>query len=125
MTNYSLFLDDIRAPKDVHWADLPNVHWTIVRDYKAFVNMIKARGIPSRVAFDHDLAEEHYGLDWNTDPTPTEKTGMDCVKFLVEECMKANRAFPEYYLHTLNNCGRENMKSYIKQYQKHFNLENR
>lgn len=34
----NLFLDDERNVGDVTWVTLPSVHWTIVRNYKQFVN---------------------------------------------------------------------------------------
>ena len=55
-----LFLDDLRNPKDVIWVNLPEVEWTVVRNYDDFVNTIIDKGVPTRISFDHDLADEHY-----------------------------------------------------------------
>lgn len=123
---YNLFLDDVRIPSKVTWVELPLVEWTIARNYDQFVAMITAQGLPTRIAFDHDLAAEHYdqaikqslidGKEIDYDSFQ-DKTGMDCVKWLVEYCIAHNAAFPEYYLHTMNPVGAQNMKSYIESYE--------
>lgn len=90
------------------------------------MNIITAKGIPTRIAFDHDLAIEHYkaaiekGQREHTEinyDDYVDKTGMDCVKWLVEYCSTRGLAFPEYYLHTMNQAGAQNMKSYIQSYE--------
>lgn len=45
---YALFLDDERFPKNVTWIDYPisDGNWTIVRNYKEFVDIIMKKGIP-------------------------------------------------------------------------------
>ncbi len=35
ITKYNLFLDDVRVPTDVTWADVPiDQHYSVVRNYK-------------------------------------------------------------------------------------------
>lgn len=67
--SYRLFLDDIRNPKDCvdhmrsrigKWNAVYLEQWEIARNYEEFVNLIKSKGIPNIVSFDHDLAKEHY-----------------------------------------------------------------
>jgi hypothetical protein len=117
---YSLFLDDVRQPKQVTWVELPLVEWVVVKNFDQFIAYIKLHGCPTRVSFDHDLAPEHYkdDIDWSKPLHMTELTGMDCVKWLVDYCIEHNHTFPEYYLHTLNNQGKLNMESYISSYKK-------
>jgi len=119
---YYLFLDDIREPTDVTWVRLPAVPWTIVRSYKEFRTTIWNKGIPEFVAYDHDLADTHYGsmnhggaIDYDN---LTEKTGYDCAKLLCNECMKANVKHPEFVVHSMNTVGAGNIRAYIKQLNK-------
>jgi hypothetical protein len=123
---YNLFLDDEREPKNVTWIHLPSVSWTIVRNYKEFVETIEKNGVPEIVSFDHDLAHEHYRPsmynkdrhynNYYTDGTFKEKTGYECAKWLVDYCMEKNLDFPEYYIHTMNPVGFENITKYIGNY---------
>ena len=53
--SYKLFLDDVRNPRDVKWAEMPLGPWVIVRNYDDFVKYITSNGLPEFVAFDHDL----------------------------------------------------------------------
>lgn len=124
---YSIFLDDIRDPKDVTWVSLPNVKWTVVRSYNDFVKTIKDKGIPMFVAFDHDLSDDHYNNYHGIDDAGRmiidydkfkEKTGYDCAKFLVEECIKRKIKFPEYVVHSMNPVGVQNIISYVESYNK-------
>lgn len=115
---YNLFLDDERMPdaagklmeNNIYY----NVDWCIVRSYNEFVEHITKYGMPEIVSFDHDLADIHYNpLTWTADFKYKEKTGFDCVKWLVDHCMDSGQEFPIWYLHTQNPVGRENMFSYI------------
>lgn len=110
------------------WVELPLVSWTIVRNYDEFVRVVMANGMPNRVSFDHDLAEEHYRPSmYNPDRhynnyydngTFKEKTGFHCAKWLVEYCIKKGLPFPEYFVHTMNPIGRENIVSYIESFKR-------
>ena len=113
--NYNLFLDDIRMPNKVSWINLPLVDWVIVRNFDQFTAYIKLHGLPLRVSFDHDLADEHYAGDSVQSVNPT---GYDCVKWMVQYCIDHEKPFPEYYLHTLNDNGLMNMLSYIRSFEK-------
>lgn len=128
--SYHLFLDDERFPKDVKWIELPLVNWEIVRNYKQFVETIKTRGIPATVSFDHDLAQEHYDeytaahdkrmLSCGTIRYHRfqEKSGFECAKWLAEECVSRKATIPEYYIHTLNPIGGENIRSILESARK-------
>lgn len=131
--SYNLFLDDdpSRIPGRLHWITLPLVEWTIVRSYKAFVDIIEKRGIPKRVSFDHDLCDEHYKEYFrvkNTNFTENidyskfaEKTGYDCAKFLANYCVDRNIPIPEYYIHTMNGPGAANIFSILESARKVMN----
>lgn len=125
MDKIYLFLDDFREPSDA--ADYTRNHlaatlynsakWVVVRDYSDFVQYIQDYGVPDVVSFDHDLAAEHYSGD--IDPESyTEKTGYDAAKFLVDYCMEHKVDFPEWYVHSMNIQGAENISTFIRNYLK-------
>ena len=120
-----LFLDDIRNPMDCVLYMRPNKiyneSWDIVRTYDEFVKYILDNGIPDIISFDHDLADEHYSPAMNDSERYNElsnlfkeKTGNDCAKWLCEYCMKNFLPLPEYYVHSMNPVGRENILSTLK-----------
>lgn len=121
---YNLFLDDQRKPKDVTWVELPPVQWHIARNFDEFVSMVQRLGIPARVSFDHDLADEHYRPsmynpdghygNYYSDGTFKERTGYHCALWLAEACAQANVPFPEAYVHTMNPIGRVYLEGVIE-----------
>ncbi len=128
ITNYNLFLDDVRLPNQVTWADLPpNQHYSVVRNYQEFVDLITLRGLPKFVTYDHDLSTEHYenyhsineqgglAIDYNKFE---EKTGYDCAKWLVDYCMKKGVKHPPYRVHSMNPVGARNIISYVESYNR-------
>ncbi len=131
--NYSLFLDDCRKPSDVTWVELPLVEWTIVRSHKEFIKIITERGLPVRQSYDHDLDDAHYDTAMYKNPeaynklyeTFKEKTGYDSAKWLVDYCLERNLPFPEYYIHTMNPVGQQNIKSVIESYIKFYEQSKR
>lgn len=118
---YNLFLDDERVPKDVKWQELPPVQWIIVRDFDRFCSIIKENGLPNYVSFDHDLGDTAYkqattGI-FDYSKQGNEKTGYDCVKWLIEYCMDNSIKFPNYTVHSLNPVGKENIIKLIESYK--------
>lgn len=123
---YKLFLDDIRSLKDAYsytnYLSFIKDDWIIVRNYDAFKEFIndayrENNAFPDMIAFDHDLADEHYGA-----PTTSifqEKTGMDCAHWLVDFCMDNNLTLPNWVCHSMNPAGRENIDTYLLNYRKH------
>ena len=123
ITNYNLFLDDVRIPTHVTWADVPqNQHYSVARNYQEFVDLITLRGLPKFVCYDHDLADGHYGHGLRGDEIPydsyKEKTGYDCAKWLVDYCMKKGVKHPPYVVHSMNPVGKQNIISYVESYNK-------
>lgn len=129
--SYNLFLDDEREVGDVKWVNLPLVCWTIVRNYNNFVKTISDKGLPNIITFDHDLGEEAYkecrwtfdqrnleGGAFNYKNLKGEKTGFDCAKWLVDYCLDKKLNLPEYYIHSLNPIGSDNIKSLLESYRK-------
>ena len=122
---YNLFLDDQRFPKDVTWVKykIPHVDWTIVRNYKEFVDVILDKGMPEMVSFDHDLEPDKIDgdiLNLKSCKIIRSMTGYDCAKWLVDYCMKDNLPFPKYYVHSMNPVGKTNIEKYIENYKKMF-----
>ncbi len=123
ITKYNLFLDDVRLPNHVTWVDLPpNQHYSVVRNYQEFVDLITLRGIPKFVTYDHDLSDDHYGHGLRGDNIPydqyAEKTGYDCAKWLVDYCMKKGVKHPPYQVHSMNPIGKKNIISYVESYNR-------
>ena len=113
-----LYLDDVRTPKDMDWV--------VVRSYDEFVAHIKMNGLENYelMSLDHDLGDTamneyynnvhpNYTLDYNN---ITEKTGLDCCKFLVAESMNTKIPLPQIYVHSANPIGSANIMGYINNY---------
>jgi hypothetical protein len=140
---YNLFLDDKRNPNDVKWVDLPPVEWRVVRSYNSFVEMVKKNGLPIIIAFDHDLAIEHYGeyIRSVTEKSEEarqirygklrEKTGYDCTKWIVDYFYEMNPdriemsrskkgankiKFPLVVVHSANPIGSANIMGYLNNF---------
>lgn len=139
MKGYYIFLDDIRNPKDCcrYMADV-KFYWEtkfiVVRNYDAFVKLItdkhRVGEYPICITFDHDLADEHYApshvwdqknkyLEWEAQYEFTEKTGLDCAKWLSDFCIENRLALPEYRVHSKNPYGGANIQSYLDNHKKH------
>jgi len=131
-----VWLDDYRDPavspflqKYVPDHSEYNIVW--VKSYNEFVKWIADNGLPSKIAFDHDLADEHYAPpdrykdynDWAKERNFQEKTGMDCVKWLIDYCIDNKLELPMWVCHSANPAGVENMSGLLKSFMK-FQLEN-
>lgn len=138
--SYNIYLDDWREPlhtllskKPYRLKQVISSHtWQIVRSYAEFVDVIEKKGLPDIISFDHDLGKDTYFI-------PTEKliaslkeiqidydryedfelTGYHCAKWLVEYCIKNYKPLPEYIIHSDNEVGSENIRSYLENFKKH------
>ena len=127
MKNYKLFLDDIRTPYCVFKLTVNplfenNEEWVIVRDYYQFINVVTKLGLPTLISFDHDLSYDAY-LSENQKgdikyDSLKEKTGYDACKWLCEYCEDNNIDIPNYYVHSANPVGGENIKRYLENFKK-------
>jgi hypothetical protein len=94
----------------------------VVRSYNEFVELIKTRGLPKFVTYDHDLADSHYGDGLHGDDINynkyVEKTGYDCAKWLVNECMTKGVKHPPYMVHSMNPVGKQNIINYVESYNR-------
>lgn len=124
MKKHKIYLDDVRTP-----SPNPTTHdiseWTIVRNYDEFIERITEIGLENieLISLDHDLgdsamAEWHnnvylnYTLNYDN---ITEKTGMDCTKWLVEQWLDGKPVVP-VMVHSANAIGSANMMGYINNY---------
>ena len=125
MKKYNIYLDDVRTP-------LPNptthdvTEWTVVRSYDEFVAKITEIGLENigLISLDHDLGDSamrewhnnvyhNYTLNYDN---ITEKTGMDCTKWLVEQWLNGAPVVP-VMVHSANAVGSANMMGYINNYR--------
>jgi len=127
-----LWLDDVRNPfeNDREWLIFApilgdEVIW--VKNYDEFVGWITENGLPDGIAFDHDLADEHYAPkehwddkynQWVETQNFTEKTGMDCAKWLVDYCIDNNKPLPLFSSQSANPCGRDNILGLLTNFLK-------
>lgn len=101
----NLFLDDMRVPGDVTWVALPRLpkgeDWLIIRSHKEFCAVLDDLALSDhqikRVAFDHDLSDEHYGEDYSN-----ANTGYDSALYLAQVLIDTGWPIPEYVVHSLN-----------------------
>jgi len=128
-----LWLDDVRDPfeNDCEWqvfAPIQAHECVWVKNYEEFVAWITENGLPDGIAFDHDLADEHYAPreHWDEKYHPwaetqefKEKTGMQCAEWLVEYCLDNKEKMPKFGSHSANPPGRENILSLLNNYIKH------
>lgn len=133
-----LWLDDLRDPSEEMWRNhiaknianplRYNIVW--VKDYNEFTSYIKNNDMPYLVSFDHDLADEHYTPErfWNNyeeskkyqeSQNYSEKTGLDCARFLIEYCQdNHNGELPNYYVHSYNPVGADNIRALLTNFIK-------
>lgn len=105
MKVWSLFLDDERFPPD------DGREWKIARTHQEVVDLVELHGMPSYVSFDHDLGD----LIPNGD-------GYQVAKHLCALDAYPQYRFPEgfdYYVHSQNPVGRDNIIGYMSSYFKH------
>ncbi len=118
MNKKYIYLDDVRTPHDPRW--------TVVRNYDEFVAKVTEIGLDNieLISLDHDLGDtammewhtnvyHNFKLDYNN---ITEKTGMDCTKWLVEQWMNGAPVC-EVKIHSANAIGSANMMGYINNYR--------
>lgn len=108
---YKIFLDDIRVPTDIY-SDTNNDEWLIIRNLTDFKNKVESDGVPDYISFDHDLS------DINSE-TNEENTGLTCAKFLVDFCMNNNIKLLDFYVHSANPCGKDNINGLLNNFKKY------
>jgi len=113
-----LFLDDNRSPYDVFTKTIDpdyehNNEWSIVTNFYEFVNFIEKFGVPNLISFDHDLTQEHYlhenqsNINYELFNVPT---GYHAAKWLLNYCLKNNKKIPTIKVHSANQEGKRNIE---------------
>jgi hypothetical protein len=125
MSKARIYLDDVRTPlPNPTTHDVPE--WTVVRSYEEFVDKINEVGLENveLISLDHDLGDTAMS-EWHTNvyhnyklyyDNITEKTGMDCTKWLVEKWMDGAPVC-QVMIHSANAIGSANMMGYINNYK--------
>jgi hypothetical protein len=127
-----LWLDDLRNPFLNLEGRVPKIDGTLiwVLNYHEFTMWIEKNGLPDLISFDHDLAFEHYtpehlwkdyqlSKEYQDSQNYKEKTGYDCAKWLCDYCLENKKNIPEYYVHSANPVGAENIIAYLTNFTKH------
>lgn len=113
-----IYLDDVRTPVDPTW--------TVVRNYEQFVHTVTWIGLENIdvISLDHDLGDSamaewhknvYHNYELNYDNI-TEKTGMDCTKWLVNQWLDGAPVV-DVVIHSANAVGSGNMMGYINNYR--------
>jgi hypothetical protein len=113
-----IYLDDVRTPIEDGWV--------VVRNYDQFVSNILYFGLDQieLISLDHDLGDTamqewqrnvYHNYELNYDNI-TEKTGMDCVKWLIERWLDGEPVC-KVMVHSANAIGSANMMGYINNYR--------
>ena len=131
-----LWLDDCRDPKDSVYLskfcpEFDNVRKDViwVKNFDEFGKWIIENGLPDKISFDHDLADEHYAPErrygdyntWAKEQEFQEKTGMDAAKWLIDYCLDNNKELPLWTCHSANPSGVENITKLLVNFIKHQN----
>lgn len=120
-----IYLDDVRTPlPNPSTHDAPE--WIVVRNYEEFVQKVNEIGLENieLISLDHDLGDSamkewlhgvvrNYEINYDN---ITEKTGMDCVKWLVNQWMDG-KPLVDVMVHPANAVGAANMMGYINNYR--------
>lgn len=116
---YYVWLDDLRDPKEpqyeqsiarnCEYVKCGSIVIAWLKSYDEFESFIRNEGVPAAVDFDHDLGIGPDGIEMN---------GNDCAKFLLNYCLDNNEAAPEYFIHSANPIGSQNIQSLFDTFNK-------
>lgn len=108
---YKLFLDDEREPVDTFYDDIPVM---ISRSYSDSIRLMERYSCPVFISFDHDLGEE-------------KRTGYELVKYMIQKDLDdCGKFIPEgfdFFVHSQNPVGGENIKMHLDNYLKYRTCE--
>jgi hypothetical protein len=114
---WNLFLDDIRNPDYVN----DGREYVLARSFDEAVELVKAKGLPSHIAFDHDLgwdqlepSEGGLILDLGQEA----KSGYDFAKWLVECDLDSMLHIQDltWTIHSSNPVGAANINGLLRNY---------
>jgi len=125
--NIHLYLDDVRIPNDDRWE--------VVVNYDEFVKHLNLHDLSDYevISFDHDLGTSAMAEYFrNVRPNGiidydniSEKTGLDCAKFLVQKAINEKTPLPKLYCHSANPVGTANIVNYLNSYLQNCESEER
>lgn len=104
-----LYIDDVRNPFDdikIKTMDLSEYDLVWIKSYDEVIQFLQTEW-PDIIDFDHDLG--------------TEQTGYDIAKYIVNICLNKNYRLPEFYCHSANPCGKENILSLLQNFKEKWN----
>lgn len=122
-----LFLDDVRQPENcksyMHQRIGPlNLlyleDWVVVRNFDEFIKALITHSKEiTHVSFDHDLADAHYHESMYKGgvvymkylETVSEKTGLDCAKWMKQYYEDNKLLLPQMFVHSMNPVGTQNI----------------
>ena len=108
-----IFLDDIREVNMSHNSNkgLGDItDFNIVRNDKEFINIIDSHFDEiTLISFDHDFACFRDGVEF---------TGKTACEYLIDKCLETGKIFPDWYVHSDNTSGRQNIIGLILNYMK-------
>ena len=127
MEKARIYLDDVRTPVSPNNERVEGIpEWTVVRSYDEFVSKVTEIGLENieLISLDHDLGDsamkewlhgvvKNYEINYDN---ITEKTGMDCTKWLVNQWMDG-KPVVDVVVHSANAIGSANMMGYINNYR--------
>lgn len=108
--SYRLFIDDERDP--------PKGPWIVVRSSAEAIETVKNRGLPFYISFDHDLGGDDTSMkfiDWLIEMV------LD-LRSLGIEMKNIKFPFPDYFIHSQNPVGRDNIRARIESFRVYFDL---
>lgn len=128
-TKTLLWLDDIRNPFKGDWIanfapDFLNdgeIVW--VKTCEDFITWINDNGLPTKVAFDHDLADVAYNESGSVnmkDSSWREMTGFDAAKFVTEYCMDNDVELPLWTVQSSNPVGADNINGLLLSFMRSY-----
>jgi hypothetical protein len=93
-----LFIDDLRDP--------PGVEWVVARSSSEAISLLKERGCPARISFDHDLGGDD--------------TAMVVAKWLIDTDIDCSGRFIpdkfDFSVHSANPVGAANIQGLLDAY---------
>jgi hypothetical protein len=98
---FKLFIDDERFPVDESFV--------IARTSQEAIQLVRSRGMPSEISFDHDLGGED--------------TAMVFLRWLTDQLIDGAVAFPDNFqfsVHSQNSVGVQNIQGLMAGLLKHF-----
>lgn len=115
LKNSSSMLIHVHSLIEITYPKPNKLVWVL--NYEQFVQWIEKFGLPDIISFDHDLADQHYTPEEYQDAQNyTEKTGLDCAKWLVDYCIDNKKKMPTFYVHSANPVGADNIRGLLNNY---------